>query len=359
MPEANIDVTGLALMSGGERKPHGLEEIAPGVLSFRLEGSPYRLLQDWNGSELPPELTTYVEPLARALTRKRADLVFLVGFGVEQWLVAQAAALRRIPVAISHHGVLAAEAGVSGYDTYPPGARRLLIRMERDVSEQAAVRIFLNQWSRDQFSLLHNINARPRSRIIPIPYNDVFDEPVPLTRGWTRAPMNVGWVARWDRIKRPSLVAQTASASPRRWRWNAVTTIRETASVPEATRKQFVRRFRVLEPMSPTRLADFYAKTDALMLPSAFDVSPTVVLEAALRGRLTVLSKHTGWTDAYREAELDHLLCDSTPSAMLAALESARDDREGTERLRTLLRERHEPARVFAAHAKAFRDALS
>ncbi len=67
----------------------------------------------------------------------------------------------------------------------------------------------------------------------------------------------------------------------------------------ESIEKEYVKYVHVFPFMSPKQLKEFYKKMDLLILPSHFDVSPTVVMEGLLQGKGTLISPNVGWVSVY------------------------------------------------------------
>jgi glycosyltransferase involved in cell wall biosynthesis len=117
--------------------------------------------------------------------------------------------------------------------------------------------------------------------------------------------------------------------------------------------------------MSPDLLKQFYQEQDVLIVPSRFDVSPTVVLEALTQGIPVIISKNTGWVDVFKQFGLGSMIIDPTASGariaqVIGKLQNQHPEyRSRYSKLRTHLLSQHNPRRVFAQYLALFKSSKS
>lgn len=294
----------------------------------------------------------------RALIREAApDLLFLNGFSVFAWMLMEAARLEGLPVVTQHAGIAQVEFEVYKH-LYSLAARRAVLRMEQEIVEVASKQVFLNAFSRAAYAERVAPVPKAQSVIIPLPYQKRFLAKAPARRGKAKADAPViGCVARWDRIKNHDAFFRLAKEAGRRklgWTFRAVTKIPETA-VQKRFKDAYRKAIEIVPPMPPAELLGFYRSVDLLVLPSHFDVSPTVVMEASLQGKTTAISPTVGWVSEYRANGLGGAIIDFSDET--AALDRIRVllKKEPSARFRRMVRAEHAPARVFAAYLRLFR----
>ncbi|MEI6510450.1 MAG: glycosyltransferase family 4 protein [Candidatus Uhrbacteria bacterium] len=288
--------------------------------------------------------------------RMRPDVVFLNGFDIHAWMILLAASREGIPVVAQHAGIARIEFMLYRH-LYTRAGMAMMLEMERDIVKHATTEIFLNAYSRDTFaSVVAPVPSR-QATVIPLPFLGAFDAKRSVRARTTLARedrLTVGCVARWDRIKNHKALYAVAKEAKRLglpWTFRAVTRIPDTA---------FDRRFKdsyrklidVVDPMRQTELPAFYRSIDLMVLPSVFDVSPTVVMEAALEGKLTLISPGVGWNSEYRACGMEEWIVDfSDPSSVVRRLLELSKKRPPA-RFANMVRTKHAPAAVFERFLK-------
>src|SRR3989338_71757 len=167
--------------------------------------------------------------------------------------------------------------------------------IEKEAAETASTNIFLNEYSREVFQNTVRPDVMRGSIIIPLPHSGW-----PFTGNFIpqkRDARILGVVARWDRIKNQGAILAVAEEVNRQrlpWRIRSVTEIPDTP-----VQADFKARYRelidILPHMKREALREFYGSVDMMILPSHFDVSPTVVMEAVSVGIPTLISPNVGW----------------------------------------------------------------
>ena len=343
-----IDVVGLALV----QQTHGARAMKP---FWKHEEGGDRFIAHLNlESECVvrsarPGIPKIVRDVARKVTRILAtlkpDQVVLNGFSLSNWYLAQAATNLRIPFHFSHHGCWFAEIPT----TLPKAAQTRMLSMERWATEHADTNIYLNPWSQSQVRKAYPGARRTNDLIIPLPFNPLFLKRAPrLPIQKNKRPV-VGFVGRWDPIKRVDFVRKLAERMPH-IQFICHTHVGGRKSLMDEENR-FSKAVHVLKPVSQTLLPAFYRACDLLILPSRFDVSPTVVMEAALQGRGTLISPEVGWTDAYAKNDMDTWIVRKTDLATWQhAIEQHLKKKPGPA-FRTHLLKAHHPKTVFDAWA--------
>lgn len=293
---------------------------------------------------LPSVVETASVRIIEILASEAPDALVLNGFSLANWYLANAAERLGIPFFFSHHGFWFAEIPT----TLPPAAQARLRVMEFGAFRAARKNVYLNAWSRERADEAYPGAKREDDVVIPLPYNPVF-----LKQGVSAMMANdrstVGFVARWDPIKNIGLVSAFA---------RACSDLCVVAPIKVGGRKSlsdeeqaFRSSVQILELLPQEALPSFYRSCDLMMLPSRFDVSPTVVMEAALQGRGTVISDHVGWVEAYERLDMeDWIVRDPTPKCLEAAVRRCMG-MPVPPRFRDEIIERHHPDRVFDAWA--------
>lgn len=295
----------------------------------------------------------------RVLEEAEPDVLFLNGYSAFAWVLLEAAKRKGLPVAIQHAGIFAIEVRQYG-ELFGVAGRRLCYAMERETANEADANIFLNDFSREAFEAVLRLKKPPRgATVIPLPHAGWEFQPGPFgpKPGNERT---LGVVARWDRIKNLEAVLRVAEEVERRelpWKVRVVTKIPDTAA-----RAEFKKRFRdaieVVAPMGRDELRAFYESCDVMLLPSHFDVSPTVVMEAAALGVPTAISEKVGWVSEYRASGMEDWVIDFSRSRnAVESLEGHFSKRAWPElsRFAAETESKHAPEKVYGEYAQLFR----
>lgn len=299
--------------------------------------------------------------IRRFIRRIRPDVLFLNGFSVYAWLLLEAASKEGLPIVVQHAGIARIEFEQYKH-LYSVAGRNAMLRMEQSIAHLATTQIFLNAHSLDAFSLFVTPVSPDHARIIPLPYDKTFAQkalkgkknPVPALE-----EIVIGCVARWDRIKNHRAIlalAKEAAAQGLPWTFKSVTRI-PTSPTETLLKKAYLRILDVIPPMDREDLLAFYQSVHLMILPSHFDVSPTVVMEAALAGKPTLISTGVGWNSEYLEHGLEAWITDfSHPKRVIRKIQSLLNS-PSSQHFQSMIRTKHAPNKVFAAYLRAFTDA--
>lgn len=302
-----------------------------------------------------------IKAIRQFIRRVQPDLLYLGGYSLYAWMLLEAAHQEGLPITIQHSGISKTEFDQYKH-LYSRAGRAIMLDMEREVAQFAAKQVFLNAYSRDYFCAEVAPVPEKQAMIIPLPYLESFAKQASAKKRKSgqllsaSKALTIGCVARWDRIKNHKALLDLARAAKREklpWTFKSITTIPNT-TVQKTFKDAYRKHIEVLPPVEQAQLVPFYQSVDLLVLPSKFDVSPTVVMEAALMGKPTLISNTVGWTSEYRAAGLGDWIVDF------------KDGKKAVQTMKKLLKKpvpdafrkhvlaKHKPERVFAAYLKLF-----
>lgn len=297
-----------------------------------------------------------IDVLRKFIRRVKPDVLFLNGYSVFAWQLLEAARLENLPIVIQHAGISQVE--FEQYkDLYTHAARMSVLQMERDIVAAASKQVFLNAYSRDAFCERVAPVPAKQAVIIPLPYQKLFLKSAASSRSKkssSHKTVVVGCVARWDRIKNHAAILRLAEEARKQnldWYFKCVTKIPET-TVHRRFKNAYKKAIEVVPPMSAQDLINFYNSVDLLVLPSHFDVSPTVVMEAALQGKVTLISPNVGWVSEYLAHGLDEWIIDFTDPKQVVQRMSKLLRKSDPTGFRVSIRTKHNPNKVFAAYLR-------
>jgi glycosyltransferase involved in cell wall biosynthesis len=293
------------------------------------------------------------------------SVLFLNGFSLSNWIIMEAAYRMDIPVYIQHAGIWKKEIMIS-QKFFSSSIRRIFASLEKETINKTKGQIFLNQFSKRAFLSMHDHvpskNLLKKMVIIPLPVAE--QETSPFKKVIGEIPV-IGMVARWDAIKNHSAFMRLAKYS------NKKNTPIKLSCVTQAPTKgaslffeNYAELVTIVPPMAPDGLKYFYRSCDVLLVPSRFDVSPTVVIEALSQGIPVIISENTGWVDVFKQFGLSSMII--SPRASGAhILEKIQDLTSHYKKyrphyceLRDYLLKEHKPRRVFASYSDLFKSTV-
>jgi len=299
---------------------------------------------------------TEIERLRAFFREMKPDVVFLNGFSSVAWMMLVAAHEEGIPVLIQHAGIMQVEMEIHKR-VNPPLARKFYLEMERDIARFATKQIFLNDYSRKTYCTKVAQVPDGQAEIIPLPYGqEMLEHFGQTTKKKSDKTKCIGNVARWDLIKNYAgylNVAKAAHAKELPWEFHSVMIVPETR-FKHRLKAQYRKHIRVHSPMGREDLAEFYAAMDMLILPSRFDVSPTVVMEAALAGKGTLISPQVGWVSEYLECGMKDWIIDFKDPKKVVERMKKLLGKPAPKAFRNYILKTHAPTKVFAAYLKLF-----
>lgn len=304
------------------------------------------------------------EPISRLnilISKIGPDVVFLNGFSLGNWLILEASRLNGIPVVIQHAGIWSKELEIYK-DFYSPAGVKMMELMEKESAEYSAAEIFLNYFSRRFFYRRVVVSRRPKaghSVVIPLPIDFRFfrdNKNSGLSFVFEKNIFNIGMIARWDRIKNHEAVAFLAEEVKSRgldWDFHVITRIPDSQKNIKV-KNIYRRHIEVIDFLPKDKIRDFCQSNDLIIIPSHFDVSPTVLLEALACGTPVVISPNVGFVDDYRRYGASDWIIDfENPEVAIRRLKKIKGKSLPASLKRELFK-KHDPDKVFKKYAAIF-----
>lgn len=299
-----------------------------------------------------------INVVADFMKKTKPDVVFLNGFSSFAWLLYAAAKKCAIPVAIQHAGIMKIE--VEQYsDFFSEAGAMMCFEMERETTSNAAMNIFLNKYSEKMLTKAHNLGSIQNSCVIPLPDSgwELSDEPIIKKN----KEVTLGVVARWDRIKNHEGILALAEEIKKQslpWNIQVVTTIIESTKKLEM-KARYRELIEIVPPMSHEDLRHFYSQLDIALLPSHFDVSPHVVMEAISVNVPTLISPHVGWVSEYEENNMqDWIISFDDPKKVIERIRLLlkRESLPETKKLANFIKICHNKDTIYTSYLNIFED---
>jgi glycosyltransferase involved in cell wall biosynthesis len=298
--------------------------------------------------------------LVSFIKKEKPDVVFLNGFGILNWMLLKAAEETGVPVVIQHAGIWTKELRLHKH-LYSRAGLKIMEQMEKDSTKLSSIEVFLNTWSRDYYQKHVAHNSESKTSIIPLPFN--FDFFADISKAQKKSILNpaqkafkIGTIARWDRIKNHNAILSLAKNARKKglaWQFYAVTQIPEVKQLKNKKRA-YEKNIKVIRSLDRVGISDFCHAMDMLILPSLFDVSPTVVLEAISTGTPVAVSPNVGYVDDFRKNGAEAWVIDfkNTKKALNRIKKLAMSPMPKA--LQKEIKSKHEHARVFSAYLGLF-----
>lgn len=301
-----------------------------------------------------------IDRLIKLIKQKKPDVVFLNGFGLFNWMLLMAAEKTGTPVAIQHAGIWTKELTIHK-KLYSPQGKKTMEQMEKDSTRLASAEIFLNDWSKNYYQ--DNVAKGRREKIstIPLPFDFKSFKLLGTQKKSTlfnfdKKHLHVGIIARWDEIKNHQAVLTMAKMAQQKklpWFFHSVVDIPNLKKY-ESGKAEYEKYVDVVLPLDRAGISDFCRSVDMLMLPSLFDVSPTVVLEAMASSTPIVISPTIGYVhDFSLYGGKDWIINFENPERAIKKL-SRLIDKKMPGRLKKHLTDIHDHGKVFATYLKTF-----
>ncbi|MFA6417506.1 MAG: glycosyltransferase family 4 protein [Patescibacteria group bacterium] len=296
-----------------------------------------------------------IDEMVIVMKKINPDAVFLNGCYYKPWIILKAAKRLDIPVVTQHAGIMAMEAKTA-YERGLTNKKKeqQLIKMEADFSKYSNIEIFLNEFSKKRYEQTTIKVDKNKAIIVPLPF---FTIPFRKKNRAKKDGLKIGLVARWDGIKRHEdylALVKMAKQQKENWDFYAITSIPDTNKNIEF-KNEYRKLIKVLSPRSKRKLYDFYRQMDLMVLTSRFDVSPTVVLEAAYLGVPTAISPNVGFVEDYKKNKLDYLVCDfSNPAKAHLKIKKILDKKPPVAFFKHLMKQ-HDPNLILAQYLEIFK----
>lgn len=313
-------------------------------------------------SAYPKSLIRPRQIISEAIRQLNPDIVLLNGYSIVNWYILRAAKDLGLPVVMAHHGLWFKEMNTIGNDM-SNATEKMLREMEKDITRFADKEIFLNEYSRDEYSRkLIKVRAG-RNQIIPLPYNPLFNTkftaPLKL-KAVDSEKIKIGMVSRWDPVKSPQkfmALAREAKKQKLPWKFYAVIKLKYNYKEIDKYKKDFSKHINVIPQLPQEELKSFYRQMDLLVLPSRFDTSPTVIMEAALQGKPTVISSTVGWVSEYKRFKAGEWVInfDNSKEAVKKITALIGSNKNSFTKFAKHIKIKHSPKNVFAEYDKLLR----
>lgn len=304
-----------------------------------------------------------LEKLTAVIKEKSPDIVFLNGFSMGNWLILEAAYKNNIPVIIQHAGIWFKELEVYK-DFYSTAGVKMMKQMEKDSSIFSNEEIFLNDFSRSYFDqkVLKGKRAKKNKfTIIPLPVDFNFFKKSDTQKtkfNFDKKKFNIGLIARWDRIKNHEAVARLSVEIKKNnlpWVINSVTRIPES-NINADIKKIYRENIRVIDFLSKKEIKDFCSHNDLVIIPSKFDVSPTVLLETLACQIPVAISPNVGFVDDYYKLGADDWVMDfEKPQLAVESLKKIKKKKLPIKLTRHLIK-KHNLENVFEQYLSLIND---
>lgn len=298
-----------------------------------------------------------ITAIAKLLRKTEADVVFLNGYMITNWLILKAAQKENVPVAMQHAGILSREIDMYK-EFFTATGRKLMKDMEREVSEVVDAEIFLNDWSRRYYEKHVTKTHRSRTKIIPLPVD--FKNYCRSKEKKNGGQINIGIIARWDRIKNHEAVATMAEEARKSglpWKFHSVTVIPDSKKKARL-KNRYRKNVEIVPPLDQKGIEKFCHRMDLLILPSHFDVSPNVVLEAVGCGTPIAISENVGFVDAFRKHDAKDWIINFNDPVMALRKINGIMGREMPAKLRKSLKSDHDSTKIFNRYVRLFREII-
>lgn len=287
------------------------------------------------------------------------DVVFLNGFYSFTWLIFEAAHLEEVPIVIRHAGVWAKE--IEQYSNFfPSKGRQMCHLVERESAEHANINIFSNQSSYDVFVKELKLLKVKNKLIIPLPRPSWVKKLISIERKSNDVnKINIGVIARWDKIKNhEAVLALAKEIKKQKLDWKIKSVTKPLSNGPEDQFYQEYKNFiEIIPPIPNGKLNDFFKQIDLLIVPSHFETGPTVVMEAFGCGKPVLISPNVGWVNEYKRVGAGQWIVNfGNPGAVVSRIKGlfVGTQWDNLNKLSKDIYEKHDPGRVYGQYLNLF-----
>jgi glycosyltransferase involved in cell wall biosynthesis len=302
-------------------------------------------------------LAALIDAYTTVVREAAPDLVFINGAYTVPWVLLRAAQACGVPVVIQHAGIWQVERSLYA-EVFSDAGRQMADEIELQLARLPEHHVFLNQYSQDAFGRLVEPVVGERASIISLPVSglDAITQQVSGRPRRDPSMVRLGMVARWDRVKNHAaaldlvMAAKSAGVS---LELASITSIPDTGK-NKALKDAYRAHVKIEPPRSKADLLAWYATRDAMILPSVFDVSPHVVLEAATVGVPTFISPGVGYAETFREYGAGEFVVDFSDGGRALTQITELIGRPYPPALLDALREEHDPTRVIGQYLQLF-----
>lgn len=306
-----------------------------------------------------------IQQCVELIEQQKPDIIFLNGFGIYNWMLLKAGEATKTPVVIQHAGIWTKELLIHK-KRYSTAGRKMMEKMEQDSTRLVSHEIFLNEWSKKYYHSTIAKGAAQNCGVVPLPFDFVLFKKLVAQKSaevfaFDQASVHIGIIARWDAIKNHGAILDLAKEAKRRqlpWVFHAVTAIPETDQ-HKRTRTAYAKHVDIVPPLDREGISQFCKAVDLLVLPSQFDVSPTVVLEAVASSTPIVISPTVGFADAFKKHGGKSWVVDFTDIARAANSIKKLLGKPMPKQLAASIKQNHNATMVFVEYLRIFKNALA
>jgi hypothetical protein len=312
------------------------------ILQAKKIGSPEEILKE------------PIAYLSKFIKKISPDIVFLNGFSIGNWIILQAAQQAKIPIVIQHAGIWTIE--LDAYkDLYSSAGLKMMKEMYKDSSRLASAEVFLNNFCLKYFQ--KNVFKKPQTnqelvKVIPLPINFEFFKKTSGNHSifnFDKQVFNIGVIARWDRIKNHEAIASLAELISKKnlpWKIHSITRI-PNSTKKAALKKKYRRYVDVIDHLNKDGVADFLRNSDLIIMPSKFETTGAVVLEAIACKKPAAISPFVGLVDDYLKYGAKEWIVDfNNPEKAIEQIDKIKN-KPLPKKLTNNLIKKHEQKKVF------------
>ncbi|MBU1039059.1 glycosyltransferase [Patescibacteria group bacterium] len=301
---------------------------------------------------LPYGYQAIIKKLTAEIKNIQPDVILFNGFSVPNWYLLKAAHQSGLPILVAHHGLWFKDIQATG-QLYSNSGKKLALKMEKDIYLLADQQIFFNDFSQKIFTTKIGGFFANKINYLPLPYNTVYlNKKKPATAN--SKILKIGLIGRWDNIKNHRAFWQLAKTTTKQklpWKFYSVTHWPDNKPLNNL-QKKYKKHIQLVGQMTPAKLKKFYQSMNLLVLPSHFDVSPTVVMEAALQNRLTLISANVGWVSIYKKFGLNKLIANFNQPKQIINLIKNNTKQPAPTKFYNYIKTQHHPSEVFKKYLK-------
>ncbi len=306
-------------------------------------------------------LSEPVSHMAKLIKKISPNVVFLNGFSLGNWIILEAARQAGFPIAIQHAGIWWAELEIYK-DFFSSAGIKIMKKMEKDSSSFSANEIFLNNFSKKFFvkNVLKGKASNKKQLVIPLPTDFAFFKKKTGQKkcfNFDSKKFNIGLIGRYDRIKNHPAVGELAALVNKKnlpWIFNSITRIPDTKKNLRQ-KKLYRKNIKIIDYVPKEKIRDFCQEINLMIIPSHFDVSPSVLLEAVACGTPVAISKNIGFVDDFKKFGAKNWIINfNDPEEAIRQIEKIKN-RPLPKKLTENLKKKHQPDKIFRQYLSLFK----
>ncbi len=230
------------------------------------------------------------------LKKEKPEIVLLSGTNYIPWLISIVAYQEKIPIVLWYSGVMSKEV-----EHYPKKIKALLLAMEKKIITKSSRVIFPSKLCKDIVEKDVIKKKIKKSYIIPNPMANIFIEPCDIEYSVER---RIAAVGRYTKVKNFDVFFELhKKLLEKKWRHTASFVTNQDAkfkNIPDA--------IKVMPPMTPEGLKNFYISQGLIVCPSKFETFGNVPMEAVCLGVPVLVSENMGCAEILKEVGLENMV---------------------------------------------------